>query len=88
MVFQDVAFLPSRASFYTTFLKYCGRGESLGTTTCLKAVVRVSRDMLSVRYFCSMKPLFVPVEFNGCHKTAYNDELTSDHHLFWGYYRI
>ena len=33
--FQDVAFLLSRASFSTTFLLYCGRDESLGTTICL-----------------------------------------------------
>ena len=39
MGFQDVAFMPSQASFSTTFLKKCGRGESLGTTTCLKTVV-------------------------------------------------
>ena len=36
---QDVAFLLSRASFVTTFLKDCGRGESLATTTCLNTVV-------------------------------------------------
>ena len=40
MCFQDVALLPpSRASFSTTFLKKCVRGESLGTTTCLRTVV-------------------------------------------------
>ena len=37
--FHDVVFLPSRASFSSTFLKNCGRGESLSTTTCIKAVV-------------------------------------------------
>ena len=41
----DLAFLPSLASFSTTFLKYCGRGESLGTTTCLKTAVGVSKGM-------------------------------------------
>ena len=30
MVFQDVVFLHFSASFYTTFLRSCGRGESLG----------------------------------------------------------
>ena len=45
--FQDVVFLPSRASF-STFLKNCGRCESLRTTTRLKSVV-------GVRYFCSNK---------------------------------
>ena len=37
--FQDVAFLPSLASFSTTCKENCGRGESLGITTCLKTVV-------------------------------------------------
>ena len=39
MSFQDVAFLPSRNSFSTTFLKNCGKGESHRTTTCLNTVV-------------------------------------------------
>ena len=39
MGFQDAAFLPSRASFFNTFFTKCGRGESLGTTTCLKTEV-------------------------------------------------
>ena len=39
MGYQDVAFLPSRACPSTTFLKSCGSGESLGTTTCLECVV-------------------------------------------------
>ena len=39
MLFQHVAFLPSPASFSSTFLKNCGRGESLGITTCLNNVV-------------------------------------------------
>ena len=39
MGFEDVAFLPSQASFSTTFLKNCGRSVSLGTTTCPKTVV-------------------------------------------------
>ena len=37
MSYQDVAFQPSRARFFpTTFLRHCGRGEGLRTTTCLK----------------------------------------------------
>ena len=39
MGFQDVVFLPSKPSFNTTFLKTCGRGECLGSTTCLRTVV-------------------------------------------------
>ena len=67
--FQDVEYLPSRASFFTTFLKNCGRGESLRTTTCLKAVVGVSKGMLPVKYV-PIKPLFVSVEFHRDHKTV------------------
>ena len=37
---HDVAFLPSKASFSTTFLTNGGRGEGLRTTTCLRTVVR------------------------------------------------
>ena len=40
MGFQDVACLTSRANFSTHFEKNCGRGESFGTTTCGKTVVR------------------------------------------------
>ena len=36
---QDVVFLPCGARFYTTFLKSCGGGKSLRTTTHLKTVV-------------------------------------------------
>ena len=65
MDFQDVAFLP----FYTTFLKHCGRGEVLGTATCLNTVVGVSNGMLTVKYFCS-KFLFFPVLFFENHMTV------------------
>ena len=54
MSFQDVAFLPSRASFHA-FLKNSGRCESLGTTMSLKSVVGVSKGMLPVKYFRSNK---------------------------------
>ena len=39
MGFQDVSFLPSKASFSTTFPKNCNTGESLRTTTYNKTVV-------------------------------------------------
>ena len=58
MGLQDVAFLPSRASFYTTFLKNCGRGEILGTTTCHKTVVGDKPGFLHLKYFCSNKSSF------------------------------
>ena len=35
-----------RLFFFTTFLKNCGRGECLGTTTCLKAAVGVTKGLL------------------------------------------
>ena len=46
--FQDVAFLPSQASFSTTFLINRSRGEDLGTIACVKTVVGVSKGMLPV----------------------------------------
>ena len=58
MGFQDVSFLPSRPGLYTTFLTNCGRGESLGTITCLRTVVGVSKGMLPVKYFHSNKASF------------------------------
>ena len=39
MALQDTVFLPSSASYLTTFLIDCGRGDSLGNMTCLRAVV-------------------------------------------------
>ena len=36
---QDVLFLPSRASYYTTFLIHCGRSEIFGIDSCLRIVV-------------------------------------------------
>ena len=37
--FQDIAISPPQDSFYITFLKHCGIGESFGTTTCHITVV-------------------------------------------------
>ena len=48
----------------------------------------VSKGMLPVKYFCSLMPLFVSVEFIGGHKTAYKDDVKSDHPHFWVYYRL
>ena len=64
MGFKDVAFLPSRGSFSTTFFPKCGDGESLFTTTSLKVVVGVSKNMLHVKYVCSNKASFVSVTFH------------------------
>ena len=63
MGFQDVVFLSSRASFSTTFLKNCGRGESLGTTTYLKAFVGLSKGILPVKYFRSNKTSLCQLNF-------------------------
>ena len=58
MDFQDVAFLPFKASCAITFLKKCDRGKGLRTTTCLKAVVGVIKGMLHVKYLGSNKSSF------------------------------
>ena len=68
MGFQDVALLPSRASFYTTFLKHCGRG--LGTATCLKTVVGVAVGMLPVKCFRSNISSYCVSLFFNNHKTV------------------
>ena len=68
MGFQDVAFLPSRANFSTTFLKKCGRGEYLGTTTCPNTVDEGLQGHAASKI--SSRPqnfFFVSVEFHGDH---------------------
>ena len=55
MGLHDAEFLPSRAIYSTTFLKKCGSGECLGTTTCHKTVAGVSQGMLPVKDFRSIK---------------------------------
>ena len=56
--FKDVAIQPSGASFSTTFLNNCGRGEGLGTTTCPKTMVGVCKGMHHVIYLRSNKASF------------------------------
>ena len=66
MGFQDVAFLHSKSSFSTTFLKNRGRGESLVTTTCLKTLVKGKQKHAPVKYFCFNKAPFIgSVELHG-----------------------
>ena len=48
MSFQNIAFLPSLTSFYTTFLNNCSGGYGFTTTTVLK-LVGLSKGMLSIR---------------------------------------
>ena len=67
----SVPALPSL--FSNTFLKNSGRGKCFMAATCPKTVVEVSKCMLPVKYFCSTKPLAIFVEFNGDHKSAYED---------------
>ena len=58
MGFQDVAFLPFRSGFSTTFPINCGRVEGHGTTTCLIAVAGGRQGHAPVKYFRSIKSSF------------------------------
>ena len=71
MRFQDVAFLPSRANFSTTFLDNCGRGEMLEITTCSKTVVEGKKRHAPSKIILQNQSLYVvSVQFNGDHKTV------------------
>ena len=71
MGFQDVALMQSRASFSTTFHKNCGRGESLGTTTCPKTVVGDKQGHALCKIILLQQiHLLCQVEFHGDHKTV------------------
>ena len=68
MGFQDVVFLPIRASFFTTFLRNCGSGDSIRTTTCHKTVVGGKQGNAAYKIFLLQRSLFfVSVEFHGDH---------------------
>ena len=70
MGFQDAAFQPSKASFYTTFHKHYGRGEGFRTTTCPKTVAGDKRRQALCKILSLQQSLFlVSVEFHGDHKT-------------------
>ena len=56
MDLQDIAFLPTRASVYVTFLKDCG--EIVGTTTYVKTVVGSKQGCAACKIFCSNKASF------------------------------
>ena len=71
MGFQDVVFLPPCWS-YTTYLKNCCRGESPGTTTCQKNLVRGKQGHAPVKYFRPNKASFVSVECHGNGRIAIN----------------
>ena len=67
--FPDVALLPSRDSFSTTFLRNCGRGESLMITTCPKTAVGGKQGDATCKILLSKENLFlVSVKFHGNHK--------------------
>ena len=61
MGFQDVAFLPSRASFRQHFLEVMVKVMISGLTHALKMWLGVGKGMLPVKYFCSSRLLFVSV---------------------------
>ena len=65
MGFQDVAFLPSRASFPQHFLQFVAEVNALRQPHVLKLWLRVSRAMLPVKYLHSKKAtFFVSDEFH------------------------
>ena len=73
MIFQEIAFLHSKASYHTVFHKNGGRGGSNRTTTCLRTVdggkqAHALCNILSHQHFL----FFASVEFCGDHKTATN----------------
>ena len=65
MDFLDLAFLPSRASFHTTFLRNCGRGDCLRTATCLSTLFGGKQGHAPCRILLLQQILFfVSVEFD------------------------
>ena len=56
-----------QACFSATFLKNCGRAESLGVTTCPKTVAGGKQGHAPVKYFRSNKVYFLSVKFHGDH---------------------
>ena len=67
--FQDVVFLPSRASFPPHFLEIVVDVKALGPPHVVITWL-VSKGMLTVKYLSHAKPLFVSVEFHGDHKAV------------------
>ena len=73
LALQDVVFLPSKASFSTTFLLNCGASKSLRATTCLKTVVggKQGHAPCKIPYLQQSNNTFVSVDFHGDHKTVF-----------------
>ena len=64
MCFLNVAFHPSPASFYTTFLRDCGGGVTTsGLPHVIKLLLEVSKCLLPEKYFSPINSIFVSVEF-------------------------
>ena len=61
MVFQDVVFLPCRATFTPYFLKIMVEVKASGPPHVLGLWLGVSKRMLPVGYFCSNKSSFCAV---------------------------
>ena len=59
MGFQDVVFLPVPVSYYTTFLKKSGRGESPRITTCLRTVFESKQEHANCKIHLLHQCLFV-----------------------------
>ena len=57
--------MSSRADFHTTFLKNCGGGEALGTTTCLRVVVGGKQEYAPCKILSLQQSLFVSLDFHG-----------------------
>ena len=59
MGFRDVAFLPCRSTFYTTFKKIMVELEAIGSSHVLEMWLEVSNGILPVKYFCSNNASFL-----------------------------
>ena len=57
--FYDVAFLPFRAGFPTTFLKHCGRDECPGTSKCHKTMNGGKRGHTPCKILLFQQSLFL-----------------------------
>ena len=69
MGLHDIALLPSRAYFSTTFHRIVVEVYASSPPHLLKLWLGVSKGMLLVKYVCSTKPLFVSFKFHGDRRT-------------------
>ena len=70
MLFQHVTFLPSPASFSSTFLKIVVEVKASGSPHVLIMWFGVSKGMLPVKHFASINPLLASFELHGDNKTV------------------